>query len=201
MKLLRTWRRGDRFLILAAFAVSLLWVLAFRLPHLFWAIVLPTSLLMLLFGFVYGGLAVIRPTFRDLVVGVFVGVVMGILTRVGMGFPFFAPLLEDTVKPLLEFRYHFPAVIFVAFCEEVFWRGTLQRWAMFSWGKLQGFLSVVFLYAFLHLVCAGWTLSLIALLLGAIWGFMFVLFKDLTPSLVSHTVWDILLLIGLKAVV
>ncbi len=75
-------------------------------------------------------------------------------------------------------------------CEEFYWRGFLQRRLMGRFGNLQGWVIATVLYAGVHISSLNFMLIGAAGVAGAFWGAMYWRFKDLTPVIISHSIWS-----------
>jgi hypothetical protein len=75
-------------------------------------------------------------------------------------------------------------------CEELYWRGYLQRSLMDRLGPVRGWLAGAFLYAVVHLWSLNVMLTGAALVAGLFWGLLFLLGRDLRPCIVSHAIWS-----------
>ena len=76
--------------------------------------------------------------------------------------------------------------------EEIFWRGFLQNRLMNRFGGNVGFVVATLCYTFIHVWSFNIMLILAAMVVGAIWGFIYRLFgsKSLPVLIISHAVWD-----------
>ena len=75
-------------------------------------------------------------------------------------------------------------------CEELYWRGYLQRHLMGRMGGFWGWIVATVLYAGVHLWSGNFMLIGAAGVAGAFWGAMYWRFKDISPVIISHTVWS-----------
>lgn len=76
-------------------------------------------------------------------------------------------------------------------CEEIFWRGFLQRWSVGRFGQIKGWLLASGLYAVVHLTSGNFILMGAALTAGLFWGLMYLRFKSLYACILSHAVWTV----------
>ena len=75
-------------------------------------------------------------------------------------------------------------------CEEIFWRGFLQKWAMNQWGNVPGWLIASACYAAVHIVSGNFILVMAAWIAGLFWGLMYLWLKEnLAPVIISHSLW------------
>ena len=75
-------------------------------------------------------------------------------------------------------------------CEELYWRGYLQRNLVRRYGAWRGWGLATVCYAAVHI----WSMNLMligaAAVAGAFWGLMYWRLGDLRPIIVSHAVWS-----------
>jgi membrane protease YdiL (CAAX protease family) len=74
--------------------------------------------------------------------------------------------------------------------EELYWRGYLQKNLMFRFGQWQGWLLATAIYAAVHIWSFNFMLIGAAAVAGAFWGAMYWRLKNLTPVIISHSVWS-----------
>jgi len=75
-------------------------------------------------------------------------------------------------------------------CEEIFWRGFLQRNLMVRYGEFRGWLLATAIYAGVHIWSFNFMLIGAAAVAGAFWGLLYLRWKSLTPVIISHAVWS-----------
>ena len=75
-------------------------------------------------------------------------------------------------------------------CEEIYWRGFLQKNLATRFGPWQGWLLATVIYAGVHI----WSFNLMLIgaagVAGAFWGAMFWRYNSLAPVIISHSVWS-----------
>jgi len=75
-------------------------------------------------------------------------------------------------------------------CEEIYWRGFLQKNLATRYGPWQGWLLATVIYAGVHI----WSFNLMLIgaagVAGAFWGAMFWRYHNLAPVIISHSVWS-----------
>ena len=76
-------------------------------------------------------------------------------------------------------------------CEEIYWRGYLQKNLMDRFGQLQGWLLASLIYAGVHIWSFNFMLIGAAGVAGSFWGAMFWRYKNLWPVIISHSVWSL----------
>lgn len=75
--------------------------------------------------------------------------------------------------------------------EEIFWRGFVQGSLSSRLGDRKGYLYTAVAYAAIHIWAFNSILLAAALICGLFWGAMFMHYKSVWPSLMSHSVWDL----------
>ena len=96
---------------------------------------------------------------------------------------------SDTPQWLIAILLVFP----IASGEELFWRGTVQRLLANRYGSFPALLLATLLYTLIHLPALNPALLIAAAVCGLYWGIMYLYFKSIIPSLISHIIWDILI--------
>ena len=138
----------------------------------------------------------LRPTVADIAIGISGAVVLyGVFWAGDAVLRRWAPALAAQVDELYEVRsvpsserLPLPAVIpFVGACEELFWRGLVQARV--------GFLLALAAYAAVHLWERKAVLVLAAVVGGAFWGGLFAWRETLVAPIVSHALWDLVVVV------
>ncbi|MFP4393463.1 MAG: CPBP family intramembrane glutamic endopeptidase [Desulfohalobiaceae bacterium] len=75
-------------------------------------------------------------------------------------------------------------------CEELYWRGFLQRKLMQRFGGFRGWLLAALLYAGVHIFSGNFILIGAAGVAGFFWGFMYWRLGDISVLIISHAVWS-----------
>ena len=75
-------------------------------------------------------------------------------------------------------------------CEEIFWRGYLQRKLIQRLGGLRGWLLATALYAGVHIWSLNFMLIGAAGVAGAFWGMLYWRLNRLDAVIISHAVWS-----------
>ncbi len=75
-------------------------------------------------------------------------------------------------------------------CEELYWRGYLQRNLINRFGPWQGWLLTTAAYAGVHIWSFNFMLIGAAGVAGAFWGLLYWCLGDLRPVIISHMVWS-----------
>ncbi len=83
----------------------------------------------------------------------------------------------------------------IAFGEEVFWRGFIQKSLENHMKKYFALLLTAILYTAVHLISFNPILILAALTCGLFWGFLYMKTKNPSLVILSHIFWDIMIFI------
>lgn len=75
-------------------------------------------------------------------------------------------------------------------CEEIYWRGFLQRQLMLRYGHGRGWLVATAIYAGVHIWSFNFMLIGAAAVAGAFWGLLYWRLQNLAPVIVSHALWS-----------
>ena len=75
-------------------------------------------------------------------------------------------------------------------CEEIYWRGYLQRSLMERRGPVQGWLMATAIYAGVHLFSLNFMLVGAAAVGGAFWGLLYLRLGRLGSLIISHSIWS-----------
>ena len=83
--------------------------------------------------------------------------------------------------------------------EVVFWQGLVQSKMMKELGDIKGYILTTLIYSIVHISSFNFMLIMAAMVCGAFWGFMYMIFKprNLAPLLISHALWDVMVFIVL----
>ena len=76
-------------------------------------------------------------------------------------------------------------------CEELFWRGFLQRFSMARFGEVRGWLLTALAYAGVHVASGNFMLTGAALTAGLFWGYLYQRTRSLYVCVVSHALWTV----------
>lgn len=75
-------------------------------------------------------------------------------------------------------------------CEEIYWRGFLQKKLMIRFGGFGGWILATLLYAGVHIWSFNFMLIGAAAVAGAFWGAMYLRYKDISTVIISHSIWS-----------
>lgn len=88
-------------------------------------------------------------------------------------------------KPLLVLLLMFP----IAFGEEIFWRGCLQKYISERWSPKAGFALTVIAYTSAHIASKNIVLIGASAVCGIFWGYLYYRTRSILPCIVSHMVF------------
>jgi uncharacterized protein len=75
-------------------------------------------------------------------------------------------------------------------CEEIFWRGFLQRNLMIRYGEFPGWLLATAIYTGVHIWSFNFMLIGAAAVAGAFWGVLYMKLKRLDTLIICHSLWS-----------
>ncbi len=76
--------------------------------------------------------------------------------------------------------------------EEIFWRGFIEKSLISRLGRWKGFIIATLLYSFVHVWSGNFMLIMAALIIGALWGFIYMMWpRHLGAVIISHSLWDL----------
>lgn len=75
-------------------------------------------------------------------------------------------------------------------CEEIYWRGFLQRNLMIRYGEARGWLLATAIYAGVHILSFNFMLFGAAAVGGAFWGLLYWKLRRLDTLIICHSVWS-----------
>jgi hypothetical protein len=79
--------------------------------------------------------------------------------------------------------------------EEIYWRGLIQSTLVERLGPLKGVLITSALYGLVHVVAWNFMLLGAATVCGLFWGLLFQWRKNIYTVILSHAVWDVIVLV------
>jgi hypothetical protein len=77
----------------------------------------------------------------------------------------------------------------------LYWRGLIQRAFSEKKGAYVGLGVASLAYALVHIPTFNFPLILTALIGGLVWGTLYKLTNSLTPGIVSHVLWDLMIFV------
>lgn len=82
-------------------------------------------------------------------------------------------------------------------CEEIYWRGLLQRVFVQRIGPMSGLFLATGCYALAHIWTLNVPLMLAAFTAGLVWGWIYLVERRLLPVIISHSVWSVIVFVVL----
>lgn len=182
---------------------ALLWFVMFSpwtAPHVnFWLMMTLSGISLTAYAFWQGGRPLLTFTWRQVVIGVALAVVLWGVFWVGDKV---SQWMFGFARPQVDAIYSIkggtsPALIAVLLlliigpAEELFWRGFVQKKMTARWGANTGFVVATLCYTLIHIWSMNFMLVMAALACGVIWGGLYRLRPEWLPALiVSHALWD-----------
>ncbi len=87
------------------------------------------------------------------------------------------------------------ALLIIGPGEEIYWRGLIQRTLSDRLGARTGLIIATILYSVVHIAALNFMLVGAAAVCGLFWGLLYLWRKSLFAAVVSHTVWDIMVMV------
>ena len=172
------------------------------LANIFW-IAFPISLaILLLFSLRFGSSAFQPIKIRAWLIALLSGIALYLLFAFGkwlivvLSLPFLGQLenLYALVQPTNG--WHFLCLFLLIIpAEEFFWRGFILERLTTTFSPAVSVLIASLLYGLAHSFSGSILLVLAGLVAGTIWGYLYTRYNNLTVVIISHLVFDILLLI------
>ncbi len=108
------------------------------------------------------------------------------------------PFADNQVNSIYDIRNegNFLTILFILMfitspCEELFWRGYLQKFTVKKYGLYKGNLLSALLYGAVHIFSANIMLFLAAFVAGLFWSFLYSYTRNLFICILSHSLWTI----------
>lgn len=136
----------------------------------------------------------------------------GVLSGIGLYLVFwFGDWIISIISPYLENKiiktyqllspkwvWHYFVLSFImAPGEEIFWRGFIQKRLMIHLTGRSSILTTAILNASVFIYSGNIVLMLAAFVGGIVWGFLYLKYKSITLVIISHLIFDLLLIIVL----
>jgi len=138
-----------------------------------------------------------------IIIGIISGIILYIVSWVGViAIKYFMPEIMSYLIDIYTIKYQINSIIlltvlimWVAIAEEIFWRGMIQNILVGKYGIKAGLIISSILYSLVHVWTFNPLLLFTALIFGIIWGYIYYKYDSLIPSITSHVVWDIMIII------
>jgi membrane protease YdiL (CAAX protease family) len=188
-----------------ALAVALLfWMIAFTVRAFnFWLLMALAAIVLIALADWVEGLPQkwwgITP--RDLLVGVVSGALLWLLFEIGSFVTAFLPFQREQIVWFYARKADIATwalpILLVLICtaEEVFWRGVMLRRLSRALGPWRGLQAATAIYVLAHIWAGNLMLLIAALVAGAIWGWLYLRTGRLAPVIISHILFDLLLIV------
>lgn len=191
-----------------ALAIVILAVTFLISPINFWFSIAVSNLILAFAAVFLGGYSVNKRNFdmEAFIVGI-------IMTLVLFGITVLGKVLLDFIIPVLPFlgrsldaiyalKEQVPIylIIFVLIfitspCEEIFWRGFIQRGLIQSFGLTKGWILGALIYSAVHIVSLNLLLVLAAFVCGLVWGYIYMRQRHIASCIVSHALWAVIVFV------
>ncbi len=177
----------------------LLFLSFFLFKDLFWPLFTASLLLLGTLSIKYAKWK--APSIRSILYGIGSGVLLYFLFFIGKTimltlFPQSITQLEELYRLVAPERgWHYLSLIFVIIPgEELFWRGLIQDQVKKLNLRYPIILAAI-LYMSAHIYAGALLLLVAAILAGIVWGYLYRLTSTMTTPILSHLVFDLLLLV------
>ena len=141
------------------------------------------------------------PTLPRIALGIGSGLLLYGMTRlVVLALQHLWPAWETYARSLSAWKTGFSlpflvvTAVMIILAEEALWRGVVSRFFQERLGHVAGVLAGAVFYAGAHLMTMNPLLLGAAVACGIFWGLLYALTDDLTAPILSHLVWDVLIL-------
>lgn len=182
-------------------------------PLNFWLCISITTLILAALAIILGGNTIEKRhlDLESIFYGTLAAIILYGIFMLGnwlIGLSFLSALqLPSYVQALYDLQNGIPTVLIVGIlliitspCEEIFWRGFVQRGLTQSFGANKGCVFAALLYAAVHIVSLNPILVLAALVSGLVWGFMYQKQHHIVSCIISHALWAVCIFILLPAI-
>ncbi|MFW6052464.1 MAG: CPBP family intramembrane glutamic endopeptidase [Desulfosalsimonas sp.] len=192
-----SWKPVAATVVLAA----VLWFFTFFIDWgIFWFKISASSLVLAILSFILqpSRLLFLRINLKNLLIGLLSAAILYFIFWIGKTVSTAVlPFAGDQIGAIYGKGENTPSWIIMLLlffitgpCEEIYWRGYLQRQLMVRFGGAPGWLLAAALYAGVHICSGNFMLTAAAAVAGAFWGAMYWWLKDLSPVIISHAVWS-----------
>jgi membrane protease YdiL (CAAX protease family) len=138
----------------------------------------------------------LRPSWRDLALGVGMGVLMTVCTYPAFNlarswFPRLAHHVADLYRESRDenMAVALAFVLVILSAEELLWRGAWYEAFNLRLGPLWAGVLCVLSYALIQLCSGSFIVGLLAMVCGTVWTLMRYYSNSLLPSLIAHAIW------------
>lgn len=192
----------DRFFYLSIILAHILIYTSFTVENHFWVVFALSQFILIL-------IAVKREQFKWWNIQLnetFIGLVSGIIlylfffigkqTIIFFHIPLLADLqkLHQEVNPSQSWHYLLLFLIIIP-AEEIFWRGYIQKRLSYYTSPVKGIIFASLLYASANIYANSILLIISAIVAGIFWGILYHWKKSIWVPIISHSIFNLLLLI------
>jgi membrane protease YdiL (CAAX protease family) len=183
---------------------AVLWVFIFVVPPFeFWIVLASSTLALLILAVsVSRGKLGVGPTAVLVLYGVLSAILMYAVFYYGFQATKSSPIFSQGINHVYALRWDEPpwlVALLLVFPigpgEELYWRGLIQRTFSERKGRYLGVGLASIAYSLVHIPTFNLPLILAALICGLVWGSMYAITNSLTPGIVSHVLWDVMIFV------
>ncbi|MBW8348734.1 CPBP family intramembrane metalloprotease [Bacillus sp. IITD106] len=192
----------DWKLMIGFILAFLLIYLTFESNQVFWYLYTATMLFLISFAIINEKLDDEVSTRQYISIGILSGVALFLLFAAGDWIISFLPkTFSSQVSKLysrfsLEWIWHYFVLFFIVIPgEEIFWRGFILKRLMRKMSSGKAILASAFINAIAFSLSGYYILMIAAFVSGLVWGILYVWKRSMPLLIVSHIVFDLLLLI------
>jgi membrane protease YdiL (CAAX protease family) len=181
-----------------------LWIIIFLVrPFDFWVMLASSTLVLSIIAVLISKNKLsVRPSVKLILYGVVTALLMYGLFYFGYQVTKSSPVFSQGVNQVYGLRSNEPSWLVAALLilpiapgEELYWRGLIQRAFSDRNGAYVGLLGASLAYALVHVPTFNVPLVLTAFIGGLVWGWLYEFTNSLTPGIVSHILWDLMIFV------
>lgn len=198
-------KNKETFLPYLLVPVAFWFVIFFWKPAPFWLLMAPATFIMAALALWIGKREILgpRPTVKDISLGVLSALVLyGVFYLGNFLAVHILPGAAGDIGAVYGIRSGTPLALvgllllfIIGPAEVIFWQGFVQSRWMEKVGKTRGYLYTLLIYGGIHLWSGNPMLILAALVAGAFWGGLYAKGWPLSSLIISHAVWDCIVLV------
>ncbi len=192
--------------IIAILLPFLLWFIIFIVsPFSFWFMMMSAVIILNVYIIIIRGYNILPGNFKkeDIIWGIISAFLLYLIFAIGYTlFSQILPNFNDKIEQVYQLRnnYNNFYLIFILLFiigpgEEIFWRGFLQREFQNIFQPVIGLLLTTAIYTMVHLFTGNIGLIIAAAVAGLYWGILYLWKKSLFMIIISHALWDVLILV------
>ncbi|MFW5998408.1 MAG: CPBP family intramembrane glutamic endopeptidase [Halanaerobiaceae bacterium] len=193
------------FILISLLVIFFWYIIFIWQPLSFWVLMSGGNLFLVLIAITWKGKRVLPDnlSFKDIILGLISAFILYYIFWLGyyMGNLIF-PFVTEKVAEIYTLTDGYNNLILSALLlfiigpgEEIFWRGLLQKQLGIKYSPLFSFLMVTIGYTLVHFLTGSLVLAGAAAAAGLFWGVIYWHQQSLWMVIISHAVWDVLILI------